>query len=355
MAQDGEDDLSGTDDLRGALNAALLEHSDAPPAPEPPKSAPSAAPDADKAQSDRARDETGKFTTKPVEQQAPASAASKSATPQAQTETAAPAPAVPRVPQSWAKEQHAGFAQLPPATQDYILKREDEMHRALSQRDERINLADRISRAIQPHSAMIEKLGIRDPAEHFGMMMNVQAMFAKNPVGALQHLAAQSGYQIQLSPIHQSQQPGAPAVSQSGQQPLPAQQPAQLPPQLMQTIQMLEQQAVRSEEQKYIDGGHPHYYAVRDRMDSLLTSGQAKTLDDAYDAAVWLDPNLREQMITGRMQSAAPPVAAAPDQEAVRRAKAAGNAGVRGAPSGTTGSAPKASLRDELRAAAGLQ
>jgi len=42
---------------------------------------------------------------------------------------------------------------------------------------------------------------------------------------------------------------------------------------------------------------HPHFAAVRTRMAALLQSGAAKTLDEAYDSAVWSAPDLRKTML----------------------------------------------------------
>jgi hypothetical protein len=87
-------------------------------------------------------------------------------------------------------------------------------------------------------------------------------------------------------------------------------------------------------------------------MGRLINSGQAETLDDAYDQACWANKEIRELLI--KQQAPAPSANAV---DAVQRAKAAAKA-TGGAPA--AGFKPNAgteggSIRDTIRAAVNSQ
>lgn len=111
-------------------------------------------------------------------------------------------------------------------------------------------------------------------------------------------------------------------------------------------------QALNSEIQQFAsargtDGqvAHPHFETVKSTMGILLQSGQAQTMQEAYDKAIWLSPETRPQ-----------PQIQVNNQQQVQRAKRAA-VSVNGAPQNGQ-SAPKAngfdantSTRDDVREA----
>ena len=48
---------------------------------------------------------------------------------------------------------------------------------------------------------------------------------------------------------------------------------------------------------------HPHFEAVRESMAALLQSGMAQNLQEAYDKAIWMSPDIRQNVLTAQQQS----------------------------------------------------
>ncbi len=99
------------------------------------------------------------------------------------------------------------------------------------------------------------------------------------------------------------------------------------------------------------DPAHPYFEDVRPTMAALLSSGQAKDLQDAYDKATWADPTIRSSLMQRQTEEAAANRKAEAD-----RARKAAAASLTGSPlaNGTSLAAgnPTASVLDDVRAAA---
>jgi hypothetical protein len=94
--------------------------------------------------------------------------------------------------------------------------------------------------------------------------------------------------------------------------------------------------------------GKPHLDAVRGDMADLLSTGKAKTLNEAYDMAVWMRPDIRQTLI--EQQRAEAQRTAAAELQA-QRAKTAAVSVKGSSPSSGGATAPSGSLRDQLAAA----
>jgi hypothetical protein len=97
-----------------------------------------------------------------------------------------------------------------------------------------------------------------------------------------------------------------------------------------------QQQAVSQVETFGKDAAHPHFGAVRNTMANLMQSGEARDLQEAYDKAIWIVPEVRTKMISE--------TEAKRQQEAVKKAtearrSASVNVRAKGAPAAQ---APKA-------------
>lgn len=325
------------DDLRAALDTAwTADDGGQAAAPVMPTAAPIADPAAPPADKAPARDEHGKFAPKITDQ--PAAAAQE----------AQPAP-IP--PASWSVEAKSMFATLPPAAQAEIAKRETDVAKGFEERASQLKRYEPLETAIAPHRDRLALAGV-DEGTYVRSLIAADEML-RRPESRMQALAqiAQS-YGIDLRQF-----------AQPGQQQQPQQ--AQLPPvvqQLMRQVSTLEstlaQQASASEQAQRdqnlqavrafgADPKHLYFENVKGDMAALIQSGQAKDLEDAYDKAIWLRPDIRP-LIQGSAAAQAPEAARAKADQARR---AAGS--ITGSPS--PGSAPAGqaapSLRAELEAA----
>lgn len=91
---------------------------------------------------------------------------------------------------------------------------------------------------------------------------------------------------------------------------------------------------------------HPYFQDVRVAMGALIQSGQAETLADAYEQAIWANPAIR-----AKLEAEAAEQRASVEQERANKAKAAKT--IKGTPGTTTVSPdePAGSVREELERA----
>lgn len=350
----------GGDDLRSALAAAMTGEgtSAAPEVHEPehhetPTDDDGAGAPA-KTAAERARHPDGKFAPKPADQAAEGTEDKPQAATAAPTE-AAPAAAPRPAPNSWKAEAKGVWASLPPAAQDEVLRREREADGERQQHAAARRTSQEFEQVIAPHADMIRRGG-GSPAQAFAVLLNAQATLERDPAGALQEIAR--SYGIQITGLNRAPQ-GAPP-----QQP-PAAPPRQAPQVDIGRIvdekftAWQQQQSLASEVQAFA-ARNPDYETLKPTMASLIQTGQATDLQDAYDKASWLEPTIRAKRIAeqtapvvaqaqGAAAEAAAQAARAADQARVTRARNAAGS-VRGAPGGATAQPTERSLREELEA-----
>jgi hypothetical protein len=93
---------------------------------------------------------------------------------------------------------------------------------------------------------------------------------------------------------------------------------------------------------------HPHFETVRSVMGSLISSGNATDLKSAYEAAVYANPELRQEELK---RVAASQSQAKVKTEAVQKAKKAQRSKVRGSATPAAQALPaNASIRDTINA-----
>jgi hypothetical protein len=342
----GGDELS----IRDSLNAAFDEHRDAPAEPalkaaEPTAPAAPAEPKAAEP-AQPGRDPSGRFA-KATQTQAPAA-------PEAQGQAAQPGASAEPIqpPASWSAPAKAAFASLPPIVQSEIAKREADVNRGFEDRASALKRYEPLEQILAPRRDQLAARGVSE-VDFVKTLFAASDWIDRDPVSALRELMRQKGVTLQ----HFGVQP------QAGQQPQ-----AQLPPQfqtLAREVQTLRSQlsqrdqaeqaqrlqAVQSDIQAFAaDSANPYFHNVREDMIALLQSGRAKDLKDAYDKAVWANPETRALLQADAAKKAEADRLNAQRTTASGARRAAGS--VAGAPG--QGSAPAGagtsnrSLRDEI-------
>jgi hypothetical protein len=312
----------------------------------------------------RARDEQGRFA------QAEKDAASKAVAGKVATEQGSPVQAgtdatqaVPGAqapttdapyPNSWKAEHRAKWDQLPPDLRQYITERETQIHKGMTAADEDRTFGKSMKDVVSPYMAEIRAQG----GEPMGVMrdlLNTAYVLNKGEPGQKVELFTNLMQQYRISPqdLFNRLQGGQPQVD-----PQVSQLQARLD-QIERERQADVQYRKQAEEQEALgtieafasQPGHEHYERVRRDMGLMLQNGQAASLQDAYDRAVWADPELRSTMITATTQTDQ----AKREAEAAARTAAARRAGssVSGSPGAASPAAAQnnRSLREELEAA----
>lgn len=236
----------------------------------------------DKAQTGSERGEDGKFTPETTE------------TPAVQPETA-PEPVKPAIeaPQSWTAEAKAEWAKLPPSTQEYILRREGEAHKAITTQGERLKSFEPLERVLTEYRDDFARNRI-SPEDGIRALLDAQRMFEADPIGAATTLLLKRG--IDLRPFLQGQQGTLPASD-----PRVGQLDHELRS-LKQTLETTLQQ--QAEQQAAADVAvvqefakdKPYFEDVRTFMATLMKDGHAETLQAAYDMAVRAHPSVSKRI-----------------------------------------------------------
>lgn len=272
------------DDIRAAM-ASLAEE-----APEDPKPEGEPAAEEPEAKAGAERDEHGRFKSKEAGEEP----AAKPVAEPAQEENVTPDPygLAPQFAHPAIKDKWAEFT---PEVREALHKREKEIHLAATKFDEDRNFGKQVKEIAKPYEALITSLGANVPTAIDYLLKTDFVLRTGTPEAKRNALLkAAQDYGIDLSG---------------------AQQPAQTQPQANPEIETLQQRIIRleternndiqsrrDEEQRTIHSQiesfasrpeNVHFARVAPTMAALMQSGQAESLEKAYEMAVYADPETR--------------------------------------------------------------
>lgn len=291
------------------------------------------APEAPEEKAQRIRDDHGKFKAKEVAEHVPD----------------APVVETTPAPNTWKKEAAEKWAKLPPEIQAEVSRREADFHKGIEQYRNAAQFAQTMERAITPHIATLQKLGV-SPDKAVSELMNADARLRQGDIGYFASLAGAYGFdRAQLAQIFSGEQlqpqqvdPTVSAMQQKVQQ---------LEGWIQQQTMMgqqKEQETLNSEIASFAaDPSHSHFESVKGHMAALLQAGQANDLASAYEQAIYANPQTRA-LVIAEQQNAARAEAA----KKAQAAKVASSVNVRpraalptAAPIGTMDETIRANLR----------
>ncbi|QKK32434.1 hypothetical protein FE844_023850 [Rhizobium indicum] len=284
--------------------------------------------------------ENGRFLAKGQEQaataaragQAPAANAAQQA-PQAQTQMQTreqPASIGSRVPPGWSAEAKAQFASLPGEVQAAITKREQEVDNGF-----RV-LQD--YKGLEEFTPLIRQAGMTH-ADVMRRAIDWEKALIHDPVNTVVHVARMAGVNLHALVNGQMEQ----VLQRSSQQAGPQQGgPQSRHVNVEATVEhVLRKRDTETQVDAFLsDPANAHADDVLDDMIALINAGRASSLQDAYDAACWMRPDIRRQLIS---QTAQAPV----HQQQAQRAAAADQA--RRASRSISGSSAPGPTRDAAR------
>jgi hypothetical protein len=278
------------------------------------------------------RDGNGRFATP--------KAAERADEPQAEEEP----PVWRRPPASWKKDYHEVWQKADPKMQEYAWQREEQMRAGVEPLLSKAQFADAMQEAISPYMQTIQGLGLSPDKAVAALMDADHKLRNSDPQTKLMYFQqlAQS-YGINLGAMQ----------GQQGQMPQQTVDPTvyalqnelnKVRGEVMgwkQQQEMMENQTLLNEINQFSLKAD-HFEDVRPAMIQLLQSGMAQTLDEAYDKAIRLDPNLFEQVTKAQQAEAA--AKQAKEQNRAAKAARAAAVSVRSATPGVN-TAPKAANR----------
>lgn len=212
----------------------------------------------------------------------------------------------PDVPASWSPAIKDEWEKLPGAIQETILKREGDFQKGLQQYAERSKAYEQVETVLEPVKQALQLSG-RTPTQYIGALVAADQLLQSNPVQGLKYVA--QAYNIpldQLSPAADTQEYQDPQLTAAlsridGVESLVKQQ-----------LTMTEQQQVAALQTQIdtfaADPKHPHFERVKTTMGISMkaaeANGQTMTMDQAYENAVWADPELRTDFQAQQSQAA---------------------------------------------------
>ncbi len=278
------------------------------------------------------RDGNGRFATP--------KAAERADEPQVEEEP----PVWRRPPASWKKDYHEVWQKADPKMQEYAWQREEQMRAGVEPLLSKAQFADAMQEAISPYMQTIQGLGLSPDKAVAALMDADHKLRNSDPQTKLVYFQqlAQS-YGINLGAMQ----------GQQGQMPQQTVDPTvyalqnelnKVRGEVMgwkQQQEMMENQTLLNEINQFSLKAD-HFEDVRPAMIQLLQSGMAQTLDEAYEKAIRLDPNLFEQVTKAQQAEAA--AKQAKEQNRAAKAARAAAVSVRSATPGVN-TAPKAANR----------
>lgn len=348
-------------DVREALNAAVEKHesggensggnapsTDAGPAAgggEAPSAGGESVAMAEKAA--RSRDEAGRFAAKPKEAQKAVEkpAAEKSTEPP--PAAAQPPPAL-KPPRSWSATAREAWGNMSPELQAEVIRRERDIEAGLREAAEAKRLREEFQKTLSPYEAMLKAEG-SEPLRAIGSLLQTAQALRTAPPAQRAALVAQivRTYGVPIEALD---------AALAGEAPPAQQQAPYRDPRVDQLFATIEQakaqraQALQAEAAKAIQGVQEQEFFddVREEMADILEvaarRGVAMTLEDAYNRAIALHPEISK--VLSQREAAK---AAANAQASTQRAKAASTS-VKGSPAGVADEKPTG-LREQLEAA----
>ena len=257
-------------------------------------------------------------TVKKTDEEKAAEQAAAKAAAENQTETQTTTTEI-KPPQSWSPRAKEIFSKLDPETQgalqQELSKRETDYSRGIQRYAEKTKFADSIQPTLDPWLPYINAKGVTpaqaiqellnaeyvlqtgSPQEKFSLFMSWAKAYDVD-ISSQQTQASEAqaegnqGYDITKDPryieLHESTRNLEGRLNKAEYE---RQQEAK-------TIQEQEEAAMNTEIEAFSsDPKFPHYQKLKPAMSQLLISGRATSLEDAYEQAGWLDPEIRASLI----------------------------------------------------------
>lgn len=347
------EESAAPEDLRSQIASAVAAQkaqADSEPAPEETTPEPIAeqAQETAEQKADRLRDEKGRFAAK--EPSADVTPAPATETPPVEAEKPAEGAKTYRPPVGWSVNAKAEFDKLPDAVREAIAKREEEVDTGFKRYGGLKQYAEIAEQGGTTLASAVKDYFEIETAlrqDFLGGLERVCARFGVDPRSATQALNIRYGVNPGIGMPDGQQQPSQPAAID----------PDAL---LRQAEQRIEEKLAQRETLSAIqafanDPKNVYFDNVREDMATLINAGKASNLQEAYEAACWLNPEIRALRLNERSVPAAPAPAAKALQTAKAAAKAVGGAPSPGFKPDAQGMPANSSIRDNIRAAINMQ
>lgn len=262
-----------------------------------------------------------------------------------------------KAPSQWKPHVREKWNTLPREVQEEIVRREGDTLRLIGSVGQKIKFADEVSQQLAPFAERLQGNNVQPGAFVADVFQTVRSLAS----GSMEQKAAVvanivQSYGIDLRVLDSvlahrlSAPPPSPEVIQARQ--LAARAQAVLEQHSNGQVQQAQQTASQAMEAFSADPKNEFFNDVREMMADLLEAGRAKSLEDAYQASIWANPDTRKILLQREAQQR---IASRSDRAAqARRASSS----VHGSPlhaGGGVAPNPNMSLRETIAAAMDAQ
>ncbi|MAF88890.1 MAG: hypothetical protein CL963_03500 [Euryarchaeota archaeon] len=219
-------------------------------------------------------------------------------------------------PSTWTAESKSKWADVPDWVRTEVHKRENESIKGVDMMRDRATFGDRMNQVVQPYMPLINSQGGTPESTVQGMLNTAYQLYQGTPQAKTQlivKLAHEHGFLNELVAYvmqdGQTRQQNSQIRSvivplqnqiQTLEQKLNGQNAASQQAQQSETMAELEAFAAETNEDGTL--AHPYFENVRERMAQEFESG-AQTFKEAYDNAVWSNPDTRKLMQSQQVSS----------------------------------------------------
>jgi len=256
-----------------------------------------------------------------------------------------------KAPAQWKPAVREKWNALPREVQEEVLRREGDSMRLIGSVGPKIRMADDIQSHIAPFAGSLASNGVSPQAFVNDVFNSVKSLASGSPqerAEVVANIVQSYGVDLRTLDAILTQRISAPPEVLQARQ-LAARASAVIQQQSAGVEHQTAMEAERAIVAFAADPKHEFIDDVREMMADLIELGRAKSLEDAYSAAIWAHPDTRKILLTREAQSRA----AVKTNRAIAARKASSS--VRGAPSApraaANGAAAGGSLRETLEAA----
>lgn len=240
----------------------------------------------------------------------------------------------------------AKWNELPADVRAEWKKREDDIHRMMTAKDGELNLGRSVKEIAAPYEAVIRAEGGTVESAFKDLLNTSYVLRAGSPMQKAQIIAqAVQQFGVDLSLVSGQPQQGGnmTAIQQEINYLRQQADPIRIKTELQEEMQ---RDKIATEIQAFAaNPANVHFETVKSAMGSLIVTGRAKDLQEAYEMAIWSDPSIRCDLLKAQQAQEAE------KKKAEMAAKKKASASVAGSPglASPNANAPQKSLEDELR------
>jgi hypothetical protein len=213
-------------------------------------------------------------------------------------------------PNSWSEEEKETFLKLPRELQDAVGRRESERESAFTEKFQDASSAqsklDALEQIIAPRRQQWAANGLTEHAA-INQLLALSDMASSQPEEFIKMLAQNTNTDLANIVNEDSEYYGE---EESVSDPALSERIGNIEKLLLQN-QQAQQAQIQSQAGEHLDsfvnqknetGGlkNPHYNKVEGIMVNLMQTGQANSLDEAYNQAIWIDPEVRDTLLLAR-------------------------------------------------------